>query len=69
MDPELRTGEDNKPVQLSHAESGLRSQLHTPELRPGASEVPEGTWSEGLRIIQRTETGAASVPGSEYWLP
>jgi hypothetical protein len=64
------TDEERESVQLSRPESEQQLQLATSALQPYDSEVPKPARPEELRTTSAcAKAMAASVPGSEYWLP
>lgn len=68
-----RTAMKEESVPSSRTESELKSQLALPALQqddPDQIEVPKPSVSEEPRTSSvREKAMAASVPGSEYWLP
>jgi hypothetical protein len=73
MQYKLRTDKQEQSAPSSNTESELQSQLHLPALQqddPDQIDVPQLSRSEEMRTISvREKAMAASVPGSEYWLP
>ena len=65
-----RTDDDKESVRLSYAKSVQRSEPGTAALRLAAKDVPQPSRPDEPATISRPEKAmAASVPGSEYWLP
>lgn len=70
MQSSPRTDEEKESVRLSDAEIGQQSEPEaaTPRLAP--KDVLQPSQPEEPPKISRTEKAmAASVPGTEYWLP
>ena len=69
--PRADADKENVSVRLSDSESELQSQLDSPALEPeGGYRAPEKPRPQKSQILpERHEAMAASVPGSEYWLP
>ena len=70
MQHDPRTDEEKGSMRLSDTEFGLQSKPETSALRLASKDVPQPSRPEEPPMISRAERAmAASVPGSEYWLP